>query len=81
MLSFKWSRFGLITEGSSKILFLCYAAVTPMPVQSFQESTRRRIEKLRVEILLSILTKKNGLAFSYLSSEQCADEIPPRRSD
>ena len=54
ILSLKWSRFGLITVGSSKILFLCYAAVTHILAKSFQESTRRRFEKRRVEISLAI---------------------------
>ena len=35
ILNLKWSRFGLITAGSSKTLFLCYAAVTHIPAQSF----------------------------------------------
>ena len=65
ILSLKWSRFGLITVGSSKTLFLCYAAVTHIVAKSFQESTRRRFEKRRVEISLAI---KNGLKCSNLNS-------------
>ena len=62
ILSLKWSRFGLITVESSRALFFCYAAVIPIPVQSFQESTRRRFEKRRVEISLSIDSSKLNLA-------------------
>ena len=54
ILSLKWSRFGLITAGSSKTLFLCYAAVTHVLAKSFQESTRRRFEKRQVESSLAI---------------------------
>ena len=55
ILSLKWSIFGLITVESSRTLFLCYAAVTPISAQSFQESTRRRFEKRRVEISLALV--------------------------
>ena len=57
ILSLKWFRFGLITVGSSKTLFLCYAAVTPIPAKSLQESIRRRFKKRRVEISFTIVTK------------------------
>ena len=55
ILSLKWSRFGLITEGSSKTWFSCYAAVTHVLAKSFQESTRRRFEKRLVKISLAIV--------------------------
>ena len=53
LLSLKWSRFGLIPVGSSKTLFLGYGAVTHILAKSFEELTRRRFEKRRVEISLS----------------------------
>ena len=55
----KWSRFGLITVGNTKTLFLCYAAVTHILAKSFQESTR-----CRVEILLAIVVD-SGVLYLY----------------
>ena len=66
ILSLKWSRFGVIKVGSSKTLFLRYGQLLLVPYQlkavthivflakSFQESTRRRFEKRRADISLSI---------------------------
>ena len=54
ILCLKWSRFGLITVGSNKTLFLCYY-VTPIQAKSLQESTRRRFKKRRVEISFTIV--------------------------
>ena len=53
ILSLEWSRFGLITVGSSRTLFLCYAAVTLITAQSFQES-RRRFEHVKLKLTQSI---------------------------
>ena len=55
----KWSRFGLITVGSSRTLFLWYAAVTAITSQSFQESTRRRFEHVELKSTPSIARTKH----------------------
>ena len=50
----------MVTVGRSKTLFLCYSAVTPIPAQSFQDSTRRRFKKRQVKISIPIAVEKQG---------------------
>ena len=54
ILSLNWSIFGLITVGNSRALFLCYAAITPITTQSFQESTRRCFKHVELKSTPSI---------------------------
>ena len=61
----KWSRFGLITAGSSKTLFLCYAAGTHITAQSFQEKARRRFESAELKSTASIELKKMCLLIFF----------------